>query len=180
MKTKIKYIILLIVSQFIINAHAQKMDNDRLEIILNVVSDSIVGQKGAWQFKIEERIFMCVTDENHNRMRIMSPIMSQDELSDKDLIKSLEANFHTALDVKYAISSKVLWSIFIHPLKELSDSQVKDAISQVYFAALTYGTTYTSTNLTFPGSTVNGELIEEEDEPLIKERRIDKKLLKKN
>jgi hypothetical protein len=135
------------------------MTNDKLETILNVVSDSIVGQKGAWQFKINDRVFMCITDENHNRMRIMSPIIDQKELSKGDLSQSLEANFHTALDVKYALSNDILWSVFIHPLKELSVNQVKDAVSQVYFAALTYGTTYTSTDLTFPSSKNEKEAI---------------------
>jgi len=61
------------------------------------------------------------------------------------------ANFHTALDIKYAISDDVLWSAFIHPLRELTVAQVKDALSQVYYANITFGTTYTSTDLVFPG-----------------------------
>ena len=155
--------------------NAQEMNNEKLETILKVVSDSIVGQKGAWQFKINERIFMCVTDENHNRMRIMSPILKQNELKQEDLTRSLEANFHTALDVKYALSNEILWSVYIHPLKELSELQVKDAVSQVYFAALTYGTTFSSTDLVFPGSQ-KGELVND-DEP--KEKFIDIDLLRK-
>ena len=60
------------------------------------------------------------------------------------------ANFHSALDLKYAISDDVLWSTFIHPLRELTVAQVKDAVSQVYYANRTFGTTYTSTDLVFP------------------------------
>ncbi len=64
----------------------------------------------------------------------------------------MEANFHSALDVKYAISNDIVWSIFVHPLAELSEDQVEDAINQIFFSVVTFGTTYTSTNLTFPGS----------------------------
>ncbi|GAA4891613.1 hypothetical protein GCM10023311_15020 [Flaviramulus aquimarinus] len=128
------------------------MDNEKLETIYATVSDSIKGNPGAWQFFIKELPIMSITDANHNRMRIMSPIADSNSLSN-DLIKSaLVANFHTALDVKYAVSDGILWSVFIHPLKELSEAQVKDAVSQVYYANINFGTTFASTSLTFPSN----------------------------
>jgi len=177
MKKSTLLLIIIFFSFAILNGTAQKMNNERLETILNVVSDSIVGQNGSWQFKINERIFMCITDENHNRMRIISPITEQDNLTQEDLIKVLEANYHTALDVKYSLSNNLLWSVFIHPLTELTDKQVKDAVSQVYFAALTYGSSYSSTNLSFPSNSVSEE--GSETEIKLKTREVDKKLLKK-
>jgi hypothetical protein len=176
MKNLIYLLTFLLMSASFLSIKAQNMNNERLETILNVVSDSIVGQKGAWQFKINERMFMCVTDESHNRMRIMSPITKQEALNNEDLLKTLAANFHTALDVKYALSDQILWSVFIHPLKELTDKQVKNAVSQVYMAAITYGTTYSSTDLVFPGA-IKEEVLDEE---IIKEKVIDKKFLRKN
>ena len=80
----------------------------------------------------------------------MSPIIEQKKLAYTDMLKLMEANFHSALDVKYAISDDILWSVFIHPLKELNKDEVLSAINQVYEAAVTYGTTYNSTGLTFP------------------------------
>ena len=65
-------------------------------------------------------------------MRIMSPIIEQKKLAYTDMLKVMEANFHTALDVKYAISNDLLWSVFIHPLKELDREQIVSAIQQVY------------------------------------------------
>lgn len=135
---------------FTLSINAQQMDNSTLEKIIYVLSDTIQGNPGNWQFTIEGKMFLCITDESHNRMRIMTPITSQEELTLDDMQKLLEANFHTALDVKYALSNKLLWSVFIHPLKELNKNQVIDAINQVYAAALTYGTTYNSTDLVFP------------------------------
>jgi hypothetical protein len=126
------------------------MTNSDLEKIIYVVADSLRGNTGNWQFMIKDRILVCITDENNNRMRIMSPIIEQKKLAYEDMLKLMEANFHTALDVKYAISDDVLWSVYIHPLKELGKDEVLSAINQVYSAAITYGTTYNSTGLTFP------------------------------
>jgi len=134
-----------------LNVKGQNMTNESLEKILYVLSDSIQGQTGQWKFKINNRIFICITDQNHNRMRIITPIIEQDKLAYTELVRVLSANFHTVLDVKYALSDEILWSVFIHPLKELSKNQVISAVEQVYAAAATYGTTYTSTNLVFPG-----------------------------
>ena len=128
----------------------QSMNNEKLGEIIYVVADSLRGKAGNWQFVIKDRLLICVTDENNNRMRIMSPIVEQKKLAYTDMLKVMEANFHTALDVKYAISDNLLWSVFIHPLKELNKIQVVDAIQQVYMAASTYGTTYNSSGLLFP------------------------------
>jgi len=147
-----KFIIFTIIIAFSFSAKAQNMTNESLEKILYVLSDSIQGKTGQWQFKIHNRVFICITDEYHNRMRIITPIIEQDKLAYSELIRVLDANFHTVLDVKYALSDKILWSVFIHPLKELSKNQVISAVEQVYAAAATYGTTYTSTNLVFPST----------------------------
>ena len=86
-------------------------------------------------------------------MRIISPITETSKITAEQIFKCMEANFHTALDIKYAISNDILWSAFIHPLKELSQKQVIDAISQVYSSVKTFGTSYSSSNLIFPKST---------------------------
>ena len=129
---------------------AQDMDNDQLEEILVELSDSIGGQSGAWQMMVEETFLLCFTDEANNRMRIISPIAEMNDITDDQVGAAMEANFHSALDVRYAISDGVMWSAFIHPLKELSPAQVIDAVIQVYSAAITFGDTYASTNLSFP------------------------------
>ena len=133
-------------------SQAQGMDNAQLKTIIQSSADEVQGQDGQWQFKINNRILICVTDVNHNRMRIITPIVEVEKLSPEEILSALAANFHTALDVKYAISDGVMWSAFIHPFKELSKDQTRDAIEQVYSAAETFGTSYSSTNLVFPSS----------------------------
>ena len=132
--------------------YSQTMNNEKMGTILESVSDSIQGQNGQWQFKVKDVLLMCITDTKHNRMRIISPITEAKRLDDKLKSAALVANFHTALDVKYAIADDVLWSVYIHPLKELTEAQVKDAVKQVYAANVTFGTTFSSTDLVFPGS----------------------------
>lgn len=146
----LKGILVLFILAFTSSMQSQNMTNDKLGKIIYVLADTVVGDLGNWQFVIEDRLFVCITDENNNRMRIMTPIIEQKELSAEDMVKVMEANFHTALDARYALSNELLWSCFIHPLKELGKEEVISAISQVRMAALTYGTTYTSSELIFP------------------------------
>ncbi|MFP2996546.1 hypothetical protein ABN763_11570 [Spongiivirga sp. MCCC 1A20706] len=130
-----------------------QMSNAKLNTIFNRESDSIQSNGNQWQMLYKDRVLLCVTDENANRMRIISPIAEIDKLDETELKNALVANFHTALDVKYAISDELIWSVFIHPLKELTEQQVVDALRQVYYANLTFGGSYSSTTLVFPGNT---------------------------
>ncbi len=150
---------------------SQTMSNQKMGAILESVADSIQGNNGQWQFKIKDVFFMCVTDTNHNRMRIISPITEAQQLDEKLKSAALVANFHSALDVKYAIADDILWSVFIHPLKELTEGQVRDAVKQVYAANKTFGTTFSSTDLVFPGGSRT------QDESTSKKKR---KLIKEN
>lgn len=126
------------------------MNNEQLGTILAELATDFVDEKGQWQFTVKELKMYCLTDEFHNRMRIISPITQVDNVSAQQMIRCMEANFHSALDVKYAISNNVLWVAFIHPLKELTDDQVIDAVQQVYAAVNTFGSIYSSSNLYFP------------------------------
>lgn len=144
-----KKLILLLIALPLLS-YSQEMNNDKLYDIYHSVSDSIQGNNSAWQFFIKDVQFASFTDTNHNRMRIISPIADSNTLDDKLIKAALVANFHTALDVKYAVSDGVLWAVFIHPLKELSEHQVRDALSQVYHANINFGTTFASTALSFP------------------------------
>tara|TARA_R110002072_G_scaffold302779_1_gene488644 strand:+ start:15952 stop:16200 length:249 start_codon:yes stop_codon:yes gene_type:complete len=81
---------------------------------------------------------------------MISPIIYLKEADELMISECLKANFHTALDVKYAISDDIIWTVFIHPLSKLSKVQVVDALSQLFFSSSTFGDSYSNTNLTFP------------------------------
>ncbi|MCH8903285.1 MAG: hypothetical protein IIA45_05160 [Bacteroidetes bacterium] len=149
-----KYYLLLLIATlllfFTFDANAQKMNNKRMGKILNQVAKITDGQAGYWEITYEGIEMVVITDENHNRMRIITPLAYINELGEEVFEEVLEANFHTALDVKYAISDDIMWTVFIHPLKELSTDEFKDGLKQVYYATVTFGTTYSSTDLVFP------------------------------
>ncbi len=126
------------------------MDNQTLDDIIKRTCNFTEGQLGHWKFEINDVGFICMTDEHFNRMRIISPIIKVEDIGSDEMMNCMEANFHTALDARYAVSDRVIWSTFIHPLRELTEGQVLDAISQVHSCAKTFGSTYSSGNLIFP------------------------------
>ena len=125
------------------------MNNQKLQEVLASLSD-IEGAKGNWKFAIDGIMFFCLTDEFHNRMRIIAPITKVENLEQEHIQKCMEANFHTALDIRYAFSDGVVWAAFIHPLKELTEAQIQSAVNQVYSGVKTFGTYYSSGSLSFP------------------------------
>lgn len=147
-----------------------QMDNYIMDEIIRRVADSVSGIPGQWQFVFKDRFMMAVTDANANRMRIISPIAEVEKLDEELLKKSLLANFHSVLDAKYAISDDLLWSVFIHPLKELTTEQLEDAIYQVYNANVTFGSSFSSTNLIFPGNAQKKMEEQEKEEPALKNK----------
>ncbi|MEO0341270.1 MAG: hypothetical protein AAF242_18925 [Bacteroidota bacterium] len=131
---------------------AQKgMTNKKMGKILEENASALEGQAGSWQVFIHNHVLLVVTDEDNNIMRIFTPIMEESELDKKQLRNMLIANFHTALDAKYSIYEGFVISIFTHPLKELTEWQFVDALSQVAKLAENFGTTYSSTDLIFGG-----------------------------
>lgn len=143
-------LILLFIS---FSTFSQEMTLEKLDKIIKEKADNIQTKGNSWHFTLKDRVLICIADKKANRMRIISPIAKKEQLTQELITNSLIANFHTALDVKYAISDDVLWSVFTHPLKELSSHQLEDAIIQVYNANITFGTIFSSTSLTFPGNT---------------------------
>ena len=127
------------------------MTNARLDILIRELSDKVEGQLGYWQFTISQRDLLVVTDERYNRMRIMTPVAAQDQLDKDELIHLLSANYDRALDAKYALSQDTLWSVFTHPLKELTDEQFIGCVGQVATLADNFGSSYASSGLFFGG-----------------------------
>ena len=127
----------------------QPMTNKKLDDLIRQITTDVVGQMGNWQFLINKRDILVITDERHNRMRIMSPVTTQDRLNEAELTRLLEANFSSALDAKYALRDQTLWSVFTHPLGELSDEQFLDCVAQVANLANNFGHSYASGNLFF-------------------------------
>ena len=127
------------------------LNNRRLDELIRRIATTVEGESGFWRFEFEGRQLLVITDETHNRMRVMTAVIDESELTHEDRRVVLAANFDRALDAKYAVSKGHLWSVFMHPLVELSDEQFLDAVNQVKTLADNYGTTYSSSDLVFGG-----------------------------
>ena len=125
------------------------MELDALEAVLRARADDVSGEAGAWEFEIHGVHMACFTDTRFDRMRIIAPILDVVDLTDEQRDAALEANFHTALDARYATSDGVLYSAFIHPLSPLTVTEVESALRQVAGLVDTFGSTYSSGALMF-------------------------------
>lgn len=108
-----------------------------------------MGKKGLVEFDYQGLVMMLISDVSHDRMRIIALIKNFSKGREKQKNAMLEANFHTALDARYAVREGVLYAAFIHPLSSLSEKQLTSALHQVLTLALTFSGTYTSGSLTF-------------------------------
>jgi len=144
-------ILIIVLLSFASAATAQNMSNKKMDVIIRKEAKKVEGQVGNWQFMYGNRPVIIITDQNANRMRIMTPIIEEKDMPKGNMKVLLEANFDRALDAKYSLFKGVLWSTYTHPLKELTKEQLIDAMKQVVTLGDTYGTTYTSTDMIFGG-----------------------------
>ncbi|HLT38874.1 MAG TPA: hypothetical protein VK034_21450 [Enhygromyxa sp.] len=119
-----------------------------------------------WQFAHQDIPMACLVDPNFDRMRFIAPIVEVGSLDDATKDAVLEANFHTALDARYASSNGLLFAAFIHPLSSLDEPLARSALDQVASLVHTFGTQYSSGSLEFVGGSDDefGDLDELEDE----------------
>jgi len=123
------------------------------KILEHKVPNLITTRHGCFEATVGEGFnFQCMTCESYDRMRFIIPVLKVDNLPREFLLKCLSANFHKALDAKYAVNDGVLWSTFIHPLSSLTTAQIEDAVDQVITLASTTGTKFCSSGLQFVGN----------------------------
>lgn len=126
------------------------MDNERLgQLVRKLATEMEDDQPGFWKFEFDERLVFVITDESHNRMRVMTPVTEVNEIPGNEWITLMSANFDRALDARYCVNGEFLWSAFIHPLQELSADQFVDAVKQVVTLSKNFGVSYSSSNLIF-------------------------------
>jgi len=134
----------------------QGMDNKKVEVLLKKNSSRVSGQivegNGSWEAYLANRTLYVLTSGAFNRIRIITPIIEENKVSDSELKTLLEANFDRALDAKFSLANGYIWSTFTHPLKELTEAQFVDALQQVVNLANNYGASYSSTDLQFGGN----------------------------
>lgn len=130
---------------------AEKMTQKRMESIVKGIATKSEGEKGRVSFYYQEVLIYLISDPVHNRMRLIAPIAKYADLERQHVDAAMISNFHLALDARYAVTKGVLYSAYLHPLKELTEAQIESAVKQVASLALTFGTQYSSGELTFGG-----------------------------
>ncbi len=120
-----------------------------LQALLNEVVPDLKGESGQWRFTYTGIEMALLTSVSHDRMRIIAPVEPEAELTDQQRKRMLEANFHSALDARYATSNGIVYAAYIHPLSPLRRDEVLSGIRQVAQLVKTFGTTYSSGELLF-------------------------------
>lgn len=128
---------------------AEPVDTPELERVLRATCDEVEGEGNSWRFEFEGVQMVCMTDSYYDRMRIVAPVTEVSSLDEGHHYAMLEANYHSALDVRYAIADGVVMVAFIHPFSPLSEEDAGSAIRQVASAVATFGDTYSSGALVF-------------------------------
>ena len=100
------------------SSFGQNMTVDLLIEIIKQEADTVKVENNSIEFKFNDALLICIHDENANRMRIIAPIVRKEQLDEEEILNALVANFHSVLDVKYALSDEILWSVFAHPLQQ--------------------------------------------------------------
>ena len=107
-----------------------------------------------WLFMAGDVQVMIQTQESANRIRIVAFIGEAGDLDSDDLRELLEANYHSALDARYAIAEGHLVAAFLHPFEELCSEQFVLGLYQVISCAETYGGANSGGTLFFGASDV--------------------------
>ena len=132
-----------------------KMTADRLLAVITEYAEDVKTENNLISFSYKKTKLYCVFDSNADRVRIISPIAEAEMVPDQMLIMALQANYHSVLDARYAIGDGIVYSAFIHPLSPLTIAELQSAIRQVATAAFTFGETFSSGELVFPGNRAN-------------------------
>ncbi len=147
---------LLLIGTNTVTAQSDMTQKEMEEIVTQMAADS-QGNSGNVQFIFDGVAMTLLSDITYNRMRIIAPIIDIEALNQEHLYATLVSNFHLALDARYAVSDNMLFSVYIHPLKELTQEQIQSAVRQVASLWQTFGTSYTSDALSFGIGAQQGE-----------------------
>lgn len=134
-------------SQTIVSRMTQENIEDFIKTSIH--TKVLQAEKGYLFFEYLGTKMVILSDEIHDRMRIISSITKYSNLAPKIKDSLMHSNFHLALDARYAVSDDVLYAAFIHPLSSLTQKDFESALKQVYNLVASFGKTYSSGQLEF-------------------------------
>lgn len=128
----------------------EPMTQHRLEELFSDEVEAITGPVGALQSEVRGIPVYLFSDVANDRMRLFAALARVESLDPRIYPVLLTANFHSALDARYAVSDGFVFSIFMHPISSLSPELLRSGLDQVVRLVETFGTTYSSSDLAFP------------------------------
>ena len=153
MKEKLVNLVILITLLFSFSVPAFAEENEmtlnQMEAIVKELASESEGEKGRVKFVYQNVLMYLISDPIRNRMRIIAPITKYSDLDKAIVDAAMISNFSLALDARYAVREGILFSAYVHPLKELTEKQIQSAIRQVSSLAITFGNGYTSGEMVF-------------------------------
>ena len=132
------------------------MTSSAIGKLLDSYLTELEGEDGFWRGMRQDIQVFVLSDDSHDRMRIMAPIGELKELDPKVLQLLLEANYDRALDAKYALRGKEVWSVSVHPLATLAPDDFASFLDQVVRLVKNTGSTYASSDLVFGAGQTDG------------------------
>ena len=127
------------------------MEQSELEKIVKEMASESAGEKGKVESLFNDTEMVLLSDIEHNRMRIITAVVDYERLGKSELDTILQSNFHSALDARYAVSNKQIYSAFIHPLSSLTEQPIRSAVLQMHNLVRTFGHQYSSGVMSFGG-----------------------------
>ncbi len=141
---------------------------DQMDEVIKALDSKAMRTGNSWQFTLEGRVMLVVTDANAGRMRIITPIALIAELPEGAMDRLMQANFDTALDARYAVAQDLVWGAFLHPLDTLTQRDFASGILQTHSVGETFGTTFSSGAISYGGGD-SGAIFEEQLKELLEE-----------
>lgn len=141
---------------------------DQMDTVIKALDSKATRTGNSWEFTLEERVMLVVTDATAGRMRIITPIALVAELPDGAMERLMQANFDTALDARYAVAQNLVWGAFIHPLDTLTVRDFASGILQTHSIGETFGTTFSSGALNY-GAGDSSAIYEQQLKELLEE-----------
>lgn len=140
----------------------------QMDDVIKALDSKAMRTGNNWQFTLEERVMLVVTDANAGRMRIITPIALIADLPEGAMARLMQANFDTALDARYAVAQDLVWGAFLHPLDTLTQRDFASGILQTHSIGETFGTTFSSGAISFGGGD-SGAVFEQQLKELLEE-----------
>lgn len=140
----------------------------QMDEVIKALDGKAVRTGNSWQFTLQDRVMLVVTDANAGRMRILTPIAVIADLPEGAMERLMQANFDSALDARYAVAQELVWGAFLHPLDTLTQRDFASGILQTHSVGETFGTTFSSGALTYGGGD-SGAIYEQQLKELLEE-----------